>query len=102
VNIHDLINYRAAIACFMTDDCKIEITTPSHTLYIAMLWDQPEATMWGWDGAASRVTVMPRAEVRGFLLRVPYEESVMRIKITDILRRDVRIVYPYDRRYFYV
>ena len=102
MNIHDLINARAALAYFMRDDYLLTIITNESQIFASMFWDAPYATILRWDNFGHSAHTVPRGEVRGVLLRILYAESIEEVKIRCDVTRSVRIVYPYDRRYFYV
>jgi len=102
MNIHDLINVRAALALFMRDDYELKITTASAEIYALMQWDQEYAIMLRWDGDRKSARTIARHEIRGALLRIIYADVVTNVKIRCDVTRSVRTVYPYDRRYFYV
>ena len=97
MNIHDRINFRSALALFMTDDYEIAIKTDASEIIVMMRWDKPDAILMRWENSTPRVTTLPRADVRGVLLRTIYAESVKTVQIKYAFSRDVRRVYPYDR-----
>ena len=102
MNIHDLINVRAALALLMRDDYELKITTVASEIYTLMQWDQPYAIMVRWDGDKKSARTIARHQIRGVLLRIVYTDMITEIKIRCDVTRSVRVVYPYDRRYFYV
>jgi len=102
MNFHDLVNLRAVLATFMTDDYLLTIVTNESQIFARMSWDAPYATLLRWTNGGHSAHTVPRGEVRGALLRILYAESIEEVKIRCDVTRSVRIVYPYDRRYFYV
>ena len=102
MNIHDIVNIRGALEYFMRDDCLFTISTNTSEIFTLLRWDEPYATMLRWDSGKHSAHTVPRGEVRGVLLRILYTETVTEVKIRCDVTRNVRYVYPYDRRYFYV